>query len=78
MELIQYYDVLVGDVDGFVSRWTSLRLEQLPQTDLQSVLQKHFEQKSGNENIATGLESLSLAAPSVLLRKASSMITGEN
>jgi len=71
-------DLLVGDVDGFVSRWTSLRLEQLPQTDLQSVLQKHFEQKSGNENIATGLENLSLAGPSVLLRKASSLITGEN
>lgn len=74
-------DLLVGDADGFVSRWTSLRLEQLPQTDLQNVLQKHVIQNRGGaaENIASSLESISLSAP-MLLRKASAMMSsvGEN
>lgn len=33
-------DLLVGDVDGFVSRWAVQRLDQLPQSDIQSMITK--------------------------------------
>lgn len=31
-------DLLVGDADGFVSRWTPQRLDQLPTSDLHSII----------------------------------------
>lgn len=31
-------DLLVGDADGFVSRWAPLRLDQLPNSDLHSII----------------------------------------
>ena len=34
-------DLLVGDHDGFVSRWCSNRLDQLPQSDILHILQKN-------------------------------------
>jgi len=64
-------DLLVGDADGFVSRWTALRLEQLPQADLQNVLSKHRANGTSShatEHIASSLESISNTLSAPLLR----------
>jgi hypothetical protein len=63
-------DLLVGDEDGFVSRWSALRLDQVPQPDLATLFGSKYAYRdigpAAVANTASGGGGMSFTGPGLL------------